>query len=456
VSADLALYGRRRAAEQFLRSGFIDDGIAAVRTVLPAVGMKFTATPTHALASLLVCRGQLALRGLGFEERAGRAIPRRDLDRIDICWSIGNGLGGVDMIRGADFQARHLLLSLRAGEPYRIARALAWEAIFAAMEGKLAGQERAQKLVERSTEIASRIRHPHAIAWATASSAIATLCRYSWSAGAEKSEQAIALFREASSDVAWEVGSMHVWWLLPTLWLQGEIEELTRRAPVCLAEADDLGDLYTVTTMRTYVTPFALLAADRPEDARMEAEGAIKRWSSRGFHLQHWCAMFAQAHAFIYEGDGRRALDLVEAAFKPSKKSFLLRSQTPRVQTHQIRARAALAAARRDPRLFKQIEADTALLEREETAWTDAYAFALRAGVAAVRGDARQAADLFHRAAMVFEFQGMAMHAAGSRRRRGELLGGDEGRALVEAADAWMIGRKIRSPERMTALLFPA
>jgi len=188
----------------------------------------------------------------------------------------------------------------------------------------------------------------------------------------------------------------------------------------------------------------------------MEAEGAIKRWSSRGFHLQHWCAMFAQAHAFIYEGDGRRALDLVEAAFKPSKKSFLLRSQTPRVQTHQIRARAALAAARRDPRLFKQIEADTALLEREETAWTDAYAFALRAGVAAVRGDARQAADLFHRAAMVFEFQGMAMHAAGSRRRRGELLGGDEGRALVEAADAWMIGRKIRSPERMTALLFPA
>ena len=36
-------------------------------------------------------------------------------------------LGIVDNIRGADFQGRHLLLALNAGEPYRIARALCME-----------------------------------------------------------------------------------------------------------------------------------------------------------------------------------------------------------------------------------------------------------------------------------------------------------------------------------------
>ena len=49
----------------------------------------------------------------------------------------------------------------------------------------------------------------------------------------------------------------------------------------------------------------------------------------------------------------------------------------------------------------------------------------------------------------------MALHAAASRRCRGLLLGGEEGRALVQSADAWMANERILNPERMTAMLAP-
>ena len=49
----------------------------------------------------------------------------------------------------------------------------------------------------------------------------------------------------------------------------------------------------------------------------------------------------------------------------------------------------------------------------------------------------------------------MLLHAAAMRRRQGEILGGDQGRALLRAADASMQRQKVANPERMTDLLAP-
>src|SRR5262249_4550753 len=109
ANAAEALDLRRRAAEQYLRSGHVDEGLAALRDVLAAVGMKLSETPNHALASLLFRRAQSRLRGLRFSERDSSQVAPQDLTQIDICWSAALGLSMVDTIRGADFQTRHLL-----------------------------------------------------------------------------------------------------------------------------------------------------------------------------------------------------------------------------------------------------------------------------------------------------------------------------------------------------------
>src|SRR5262249_13932013 len=78
---------RRRAAEQFLRAGDIDEGIAMLRHVLLAVGMKLSATPRGALVRFLLGRARLRLRGTRFRERETAQIDQETLLRLDVCWS---------------------------------------------------------------------------------------------------------------------------------------------------------------------------------------------------------------------------------------------------------------------------------------------------------------------------------------------------------------------------------
>jgi tetratricopeptide (TPR) repeat protein len=130
-----ALELQQRAGAQLLMGGHVKEGLAVFEKVLEAAGFKLPKGPRSALISLLLRRGWIWLRGLDFTPREADTIPEADLHRIDLCWSVAAGLGVVDLIRGAEFQSRHLLLALRAGEAYRVARAMAFETVQTATRG---------------------------------------------------------------------------------------------------------------------------------------------------------------------------------------------------------------------------------------------------------------------------------------------------------------------------------
>ena len=106
---------RRRAAMQYLITGHLDEGLAQLGAVLKAVGMTLPATPRRAIVSLILNRIKIRLRGLHFRPRDASQVSAEDLTRIEVCWTAASGLGIIDPIRAADFQARNLLLALRGG-----------------------------------------------------------------------------------------------------------------------------------------------------------------------------------------------------------------------------------------------------------------------------------------------------------------------------------------------------
>ncbi len=453
TSAGHSLDYKRRAAQQLLMGGHINEGLELIRKVLAAVGLSYPATPRSALISLLLRRLHIRLRGLKFTEREESQILESDLVRLDTCFAVAAGLGSVDLIRGADFQSRHLLLALRAGEPFRVSRALAFEAIFTAARGGVG--ERSEQIAKQAEEIAQRLDHPYIIGLSIFARGMIANLAGSWRKASELCDEAAEIWRERCTGTAWEQTVANRY-RLSTLIVLGELAEVSRQVPSLLSAALEQGNLFAAMDLRTRLNVI-WLAADQPDKARAEVIEALKSWSQEGFHLQHYVSLHALVQIEIYTGDLEVARKHVEGEWQALENSQLFRTPGVALEAMQLRARATLAscAARRDDSKLRLVEKMARQMEKVNMSWSKPYATLLRAAVAQQRTDDEKATRLLSEAVQIFERAEMRLYASAARRRLGEKLGGERGQQLIIAADAWMTGQKITNPEALVRMLAP-
>jgi hypothetical protein len=189
-------------------------------------------------------------------------------------------------------------------------------------------------------------------------------------------------------------------------------------------------------------------------------------WPQRGFSLQTYRAMVAEATIALYEGDGAAAYALVLGGWRALRRSFLFYTQYVRADAHFLRARCALASlgslaslapaavAERRARI-RDAARSAEKLEREGMEWTAPLAALAAAGVALASGDRPAAVERFRDAIVRADAAEMRLHAAVARECLGDLVGGADGSALVGVARGWMASQGVRAPERMTATIAP-
>ena len=444
---------QQRAGAQLLTGGHIDEGLEVFRVVLETAGFKLANGPKRALISLALRRFWIRMRGLEFTERPVSNIPESELFRIDICWSVAAGLGVVDLIRGADFQSRHLLLALRSGEIYRVARAMAFEVTQTAARGGSA--ERVNQLMERTEALAQRAGNPHATGLAIWARGLCAYLSGHWKKSAELCERAAEVLRDQCTGVSWEL-TIAQRFMLSSLMFLGEMVEVSRRVPQLLSAALEQGNLFAATDLRTRMNPI-WLAADDPDRARDEVIAALTTWPRKGFHLQHYSSLVALAQIELYTGDFEVAWKHVEGQIRPLEKSMLLRIQGLRIEAMYLRARLALASAggeQRERRL--RIARDLAdRIAREQMPWSNPLALVIQAGLARRRGNDARAAALVSQAIEGFEASDMKLYAAAARRRLGEIIGGDGGQDLINQSADWMGKQEIKNPVAVSNLMAP-
>ena len=453
---------RRRAAEQLLFAGKVDEGMEALRRNLAEVGVGFPRGDAGVVVSFLLHLAWLFVRGFRLRAGAARSALPAALHQIDACVAAAKAFATVETTRGAYFSARGLTLALAAGDPSRAFEALF---VFSVYGAALAGAHAAFVRRTRAAldALAPASRGPRARAQASLLSGVLAILDNELVNAREPLARASRLLHEDRADAAWELNLVEEF-TFQCLLSTGALKELCERLPAALANARDRGNEHLVRALTLRFGHLPSLLADDPGGAAEILRAARAGWWPARFSTLDCFLLFSRGDVLLYaeEGRGPAARVHVEGSWKALARSPLLRVEALALGALNSRARVALgfvagagvSAADRDAAL-RTAEWAARRLRAHRNALSPPLAELVEAGVADARGDAPAALERFARADAALEAVGCPHYAAAARRRRGVLLGGEEGDALVAAADAFFRAQGARDPSRFVAVLAP-
>ncbi|HVT99536.1 MAG TPA: AAA family ATPase [Acidobacteriaceae bacterium] len=460
--ADESLELRRAAAEQLLLAGHFERGMSAIDEVLTAVGMSRARRAPAALAALAIGRLRLRARGLRHMVRREETVRRIELARLDASWTIACSLGSLDFLRGAEFQSKHLLTALKAGEPKRLLRALTLEVAFAATPGP-GSKRRTERLLKIADELAEKTSDDSAASLRSLTCGIAAYLQSHLPEAQKYLEEAIYLLSRRSAGAVWEMVTAQRF-LVACLFFLGKIRRLCEFIPPLLAEAEHNGNLYGTMCFRAGYSTLAWLAGDSVDAARAHLERARAEWDVGSFQLSHFNLLLGEVFTDLYAGDGLAAHRRIERGWSETMKAQLHRIAILRVQGHHLRGALTLTASveAQRRRQFSQARDLRTLarklarrLARENVHRAGPLACSLTAAIEHADGAHEEAGSLLRKAISGFEEQGMRLFAAASRARLGALLAGDEGALLREGAYVAFRDEAVADPSRMIDVMAP-
>ncbi|MBL9103419.1 MAG: serine/threonine-protein kinase PknK [Myxococcales bacterium] len=433
------------ASALLLTAGHREAGKAALAAGFAAVGLSPPAATVGARLAALWRRGQMAVRGTAWTERAAASVPEAELARVDLLWAAAIGDLACEPVAAADVQAQHLLLALQTGEPRRVARALVVDAGLAAHLGP-GGRTRMEVALQEARRLAQRLGDASIAALADLVEGSAASLAGDWLMALARAE---ARTVDDDHGLPWTLWVAHLQGLR-ALHQLGRWTTVQARLPGLLGLATDRDDRCARVWLHALAV-WNLLAANDVEAARRELAAAEAAWPyppAAGYHLQHLQIAEARTAVLLYAGEPARAWQAVLDESPAFMRSGHLQTPAFLLSALDIRARCALAALRGSPR-------DGSLRRAALRAADDLQATGGRGHADLVRAGASDpdlqtayaspaAARLLHSAAHAFEAAQLGIHLAVARLRLGD-----------PAASAALTAQGARDPRRLAAVLAP-
>ncbi len=449
---------RQLAAEQWITTGHIERGSRELGNILKVAGARPYKNALTAFIGILYNRVRLKLGGVQFEDRpAGQA---REKDRLALAAykAALQGFSLSDPLRSAAYSLRYLRQALQLGLVDDIAVGLAQEGIQLAVTG-VRNRAASKKYIDRAFALRGYVEDP-----VTEGYLLFARGSTSWWFGEMAKakvdcEKAEKIFLEKCDRVGWEYTMLKSVFGLINYWL-GNWREMTGQWDIWTKQAEEQQNLFMLTVQRLWpMGPVRWLAADRPDRAWKLISAGLADAPQTDEHIIPLHAVESTSYANIYTGNYQDCFYPLERQARTFTRSLTGKlSSLFNIMVYYRLAYGALAHAMvaKDKRpVWDVAERQAKLLTKDNSPMALAYVSIIRAAIAHQKGDEEAATAGLRDAVRAFDKLQYKMYAAAARRQLGRILGGDEGRSLIERADVAMGEEEVVNPERIAAMLAP-
>ena len=160
---------QRMAAQQYLRSGRIEEGTALARRLFKDVGLTFPETVSQSLLSYGWNKALLGVSNYSYDPSDTSRPAGQATERLATLDATFREIGFVNLVRGASLQIQFLRYAQEAKDPERVMQGLAWQAWRAAMTH--ASPRTALRILAQVERMAVQLATPYAQATAKSAQA---------------------------------------------------------------------------------------------------------------------------------------------------------------------------------------------------------------------------------------------------------------------------------------------
>lgn len=449
---------QRLAADQFVRSGYIDEGLSLFERVAATLDLRVPRTPGQAVRGILWARLRTRVRlSFGIPTVRTRVGPSRELAQLELLRTGAVVLNIADPVLAAYFQAQYVLRAVRHREIVHLAIGLAIESSIRLVGGRgdVAG---ALRMIDIAERLAGEANEPHVIGLIKLLRPYNDYLLFRIQSGTEHGRRAITFLRDSCTGVAWEITGCYVLLFWFMCW-SGQTKEVREKLPHLLKDAATRGDVNMEVSLRllSYVH-YSYLSFDQPHECIRECEAALLKWSKRGYHLQHYGAMFALVESYLYIADYPRARERLLADWTKMSASFILRWHTLLVMALFLRGRVALACwldRPEDAALRAEVKYYVKRLQRVRAQCGWGMATSLQAGLAAGERRWRDAARDLEKAAYEFDAASLYGYASAAKHLRWCVEKDERGRVLEAEGRKFVQEQDIINPDAFWSMLLP-
>jgi hypothetical protein len=442
VDAHKGIDLRRRAAEELLLSGQLEEGYAVIGALLGDLNLSVPRSTAGAIARILASRIRQAFSGRRLRVPSEPA-SEHELQRIDTLAGLAWSVVQLQPVVGYALQTQHLRLALRSGDPQRAAVALFLEAPLSANKGSRGG-EQTRRALEAAREMGRRLDETQIPTGVVQTmEGIVALLEGRWLDGLHHLDNAERLPNRSPIGHSSMRGSIYAMRAMNLFWM-GRSGDLLQQLPLQIRDMEDHSNLYGWLWLKL-LEAWALSCSGRLEAAWAASELVRSRLPEGVFQLHRWYLEFGQVKFLLLEGKAEEAWQRLEQAERRTR--FALLGQAQRVSGMWVRVNTALARGAENPDARRAMLAASRKIarrmENERVPWIDALARSVRASIAQLAGDGDQAMRLLAEAEPLLETHNLESVLAMARLHRGRALGGDAGRELVAHAEKWMAEQRV-------------